>query len=447
MSNYSKYLYEFGPFILDTKERCLMRGGDLVHLPPKAFDTLLVLIHNSGHLVEKGELIKKVWPDSFVEEGNLAFNISIIRKGLGDNSANPQYIETVPKRGYRFVAAVTIKQNGNQQPASEPLPAENIELVTSIDLKQENSLGGEIYKRRFLRISLILGTILLLASIAIIQKSWFEGTPRLSNITVLSPSIHRHEFFMRIEGSGFDVNSVQIIVIGSEGCQRVENCVVPNNVLRGVSRTQIESAPLTLDAGDFEIYVRNGSTGRLSNSRPLTVNQIPSSVNISVDGHPHDWVGIPPLLTNPVGDGPFNPYGQYYIGEDFTNISVTHDSTNLYFLLEFAGDYSGGIKIFLDTDLDAGTGCNGAEYIIFVSAAVPGAGLALADGRNCTFKDDFPGAVISEKRGRFVEAAVKIDKLRTITPKTIGVRVSAQAIAPGKGAPDTVDPPVTYLFK
>lgn len=177
------------------------------------------------------------------------------------------------------------------------------------------------------------------------------------------------------------------------------------------------------------------------------VSNLHSNVQIIIDGHPHEWSGIKPILTDPVGDGPFSLYGQYYQGEDFINISSVNDSTDLYLLLEFAGDYSGGIKIFLDTDLDAGTGCDGAEYIVFVSPSAPGANLALADGKNCTFKDDFPAAVRSAMRGRFVEASVRIDALRTITPQTNGVRISAESIAPGKGVSDNVGPPTAYLFK
>jgi DNA-binding winged helix-turn-helix (wHTH) protein len=187
------------------------------------------------------------------------------------------------------------------------------------------------------------------------------------------------------------------------------------------------------------------SFGRIQPSSEVPNPQ--PNAKISIDGHPHDWAGIKPLLTDPVGDGPFNPYGQYYQGQDFMSISLTNDSANLYFLLEFVGDYTGGIEIFLDTDLDASTGCDGAEYLIFVWPTAPGANLALADGRNCTFQDDFPGAVISEAKGRFAEASVPIDKLRIITPNTFGVRILAKSIAPGKGVPDVVGPPATYLFK
>ena len=95
--------YEFGPFLLEPAERKLMRGNEVVVLTPKAFDTLVLLIRNSGHLLEKDELLRMLWPDSFVEEGNLSNNIFVLRKALGED---PPYIETVCKRGYRFVGAV-----------------------------------------------------------------------------------------------------------------------------------------------------------------------------------------------------------------------------------------------------------------------------------------------------------------------------------------------------
>ena len=106
MSKQIKRLYEFGPFRLDTEERLLLWGTDVVSLTPKVFDTLVVLVENSGHVLSKEELIQQIWPDSFVEENNLAQNISILRKALGESTTGQRLIETVPKRGYRFVAGV-----------------------------------------------------------------------------------------------------------------------------------------------------------------------------------------------------------------------------------------------------------------------------------------------------------------------------------------------------
>jgi DNA-binding winged helix-turn-helix (wHTH) protein/TolB-like protein/Tfp pilus assembly protein PilF len=101
-----RHLYEFGEFLLDESERCLLRKGEPVSLTPKAFDTLLVLVKHGGHVVEKDEMLKEVWPDTFVEEATLAQNIFTLRKALGQGKEGDLYIETVPKRGYRFVADV-----------------------------------------------------------------------------------------------------------------------------------------------------------------------------------------------------------------------------------------------------------------------------------------------------------------------------------------------------
>jgi len=99
-------LYEFGPFQLDPPERQLLCDGQPIALSPKAFDLLLVLVDRSGHLIQKEELLKVVWPNSFVEEGNLAVTISLLRKALNDDRGQHRYIETVSKKGYRFVADV-----------------------------------------------------------------------------------------------------------------------------------------------------------------------------------------------------------------------------------------------------------------------------------------------------------------------------------------------------
>src|SRR5436190_4861029 len=99
-------IYEFGEFRLETAERLLLTSQGPKPLRPKEFDTLLVLVQQSGHLIEKEELIRRVWPDTAVEEANLARNIYSLRKALGDDNHAHKYIETVPTRGYRFIAPV-----------------------------------------------------------------------------------------------------------------------------------------------------------------------------------------------------------------------------------------------------------------------------------------------------------------------------------------------------
>lgn len=102
----ARQYYEFGPFRVDAAERVLLRDGAVVPLTPKAFDTLLVLVENGGHTLTKNEMMNLVWPDASVEEANLTTNISVLRKAMGESSDRPQYIETIPWRGYRFVASV-----------------------------------------------------------------------------------------------------------------------------------------------------------------------------------------------------------------------------------------------------------------------------------------------------------------------------------------------------
>src|ERR1044072_7917477 len=105
MSN-NNLCYEFGPYQLDPGKRTLTREGEGIALTPKATEILIALVKHAGQLVEKDELLKEVWPDTFVEEANLSQNIFLLRRALGDDRAEPRYIETVAKRGYRFLAAV-----------------------------------------------------------------------------------------------------------------------------------------------------------------------------------------------------------------------------------------------------------------------------------------------------------------------------------------------------
>jgi len=124
MNKQARYLFEFGPFRLNPSERLLLRDGQPVPLTQKAFETLLALIRHGGKIVEKEDLIKMVWQSTFVEEATLAQNIFTLRRALGENYQEPQYIETVPKRGYRFIAKVReVREEGTVQISEEPMGA------------------------------------------------------------------------------------------------------------------------------------------------------------------------------------------------------------------------------------------------------------------------------------------------------------------------------------
>ena len=106
MARQSTRWYMFGPFRIDPTERVLRSNGDIVPLTPKVFEMLLALVESSGRVVQKKELLDRIWPGVFVEEANLNVNMSILRRVLGDDSRKRQYIETISKRGYRFIAPV-----------------------------------------------------------------------------------------------------------------------------------------------------------------------------------------------------------------------------------------------------------------------------------------------------------------------------------------------------
>ena len=106
MSGVINHFYRFGEFTLDADQKVLLREGKPLLLAPKVVETLLILVQNSGRIIEKEALMTQVWPDAFVEESNLTYTIVQLRKMLGDDPRHPRYIETVPKRGYRFIREV-----------------------------------------------------------------------------------------------------------------------------------------------------------------------------------------------------------------------------------------------------------------------------------------------------------------------------------------------------
>jgi TolB-like protein len=128
--------YEFGPYQLSVNTRLLKRSGETISLTPKAAEILVLLVTRAGQLEEKDELLKEVWPDTFVEEANLSQNICYLRKALSDDRAGPKYIETVTRRGYRFIASVRVVEadenhvangvHGNNRPVVAVLPFTNV---------------------------------------------------------------------------------------------------------------------------------------------------------------------------------------------------------------------------------------------------------------------------------------------------------------------------------
>lgn len=185
MVQQDNHSYEFGRFRLKVAERVLLREGELVPLTPKVFDILVTLVEHGGQVVAKDDLMKRVWPNTFVEEGNLTQNISLLRKALGESPGGVQFIETVPRRGYRFVAdtsqswheeeRVASSVENGQPPATPP--------VVSIP----NTTGQTAGSRRTPLFALVAG-IVVVSIIGLVYYTSFgnAGTPvPINSIAVL----------------------------------------------------------------------------------------------------------------------------------------------------------------------------------------------------------------------------------------------------------------------
>src|SRR6476469_10032213 len=132
----AKPQYEFGPFTLDAAECVLRKHGEEIQLAPKLYETLLALVAQSGRTVSAELLLSKIWPDTVAGKANLEQCISQLRKTLGDNSQQPIYIRTIPKRGYQFICPV--KENGNGQ-----TPGSDLAAVMPGELPRRE-VGGEL---------------------------------------------------------------------------------------------------------------------------------------------------------------------------------------------------------------------------------------------------------------------------------------------------------------
>jgi Tol biopolymer transport system component/DNA-binding winged helix-turn-helix (wHTH) protein len=311
MSAQHNDLYEFEGFLLDARSRILLRDGAVVRLTPKAFDTLLVLVKRGTQLVDKEQLLKEVWPDTYVEEGNLSRNIHELRKALGDDSSEPRFIETIPKRGYRFVAKVnaralstapadiaTLEANATviekhtfarviseeveeTQPAQVALPAD-VPQVFPVP-------NREARRRKYATTAVVLGAVVLIGTTAVFLylKFWREAGPvpsslapkstlvRLTNnngtdlLPVWSPDGTRIVFCSNRHGKN------EIYVMNADG----------SNVKRLTHNMAVDDAPkwspdgtkIVFDSdrdGNKEIYVMDADG---SNQTRLTANDATDS--------------------------------------------------------------------------------------------------------------------------------------------------------------------------
>jgi DNA-binding winged helix-turn-helix (wHTH) protein len=180
MKEPARLVYEFGPFRLEPTERRLFCQDQIVPLTPKAHDLLTVFVEQSGHLIDKETLLKAVWEESFVEEANLAYTVSALRKALGDTSEPHRYIATVPKRGYRFVADVR---------------------SSSVD----GTLASAARRRvRLLQVSVLVAAVVLTIAVVFISlmtrresESLKSATPPNSTRVLASKNLEANDYFAR----------------------------------------------------------------------------------------------------------------------------------------------------------------------------------------------------------------------------------------------------------
>src|SRR5208282_1493663 len=197
MSSRTKVIFQFGPFRLNPAERLLLRDQAQVRMPPKAFDALLVLVENRGHLLEKDELLRKVWPDTFVEESNLSQHISLLRKALQDGEDGLRYIETVPTRGYRFVADV--RELGGVTPdanvLSGPTPGQSSpprapeSAVPEIGVAEIGVSERIVPRRRFPTLTFAIAALALLVVVSILALPVWKRLRRTASEPIQSLAV------------------------------------------------------------------------------------------------------------------------------------------------------------------------------------------------------------------------------------------------------------------
>src|SRR6185295_13673504 len=172
-----KHFYEFGRFSVNTAERVLLRDGEIVPLTPKVFEILITLVESSGQVVSKDGLMKRVWPDSFVEEGNLTQNISLLRKALGEGQNGNQFIETVARRGYRFTQPVRELTETDHHPPlnTNGVPISSAHRVESDGRPASQGWFGNLKRHRAVAVAGLL--VLTLAAAAIVYFTGGSGKP------------------------------------------------------------------------------------------------------------------------------------------------------------------------------------------------------------------------------------------------------------------------------
>ena len=273
-----EYFYEFGDFTLDTSERCLFKNGQPVSITPKVYETLLVLIRNAENIVEKEDLIHQIWQDRFVEESNLTFNIRMLRKALGDNASSPEFIETLPRRGYRFL--MPVRTVDKTQP----------EKVTS----NEEGPRFEYSTRLWLSFAFGLGAMI----VVMVGGVWYLTANGSSSKTAFSPLIsEKLSSNGRVFNAAISPDGRFVVYSNAAGSKQglwIRQLETGNNVEIGTAAEGIEYNGLTFSPrGDQVYFVRSSAPGgpnsvyrmsSLGGGATKLADSTKSSISVSPDG-------------------------------------------------------------------------------------------------------------------------------------------------------------------
>ena len=185
------HIYAFGDFRLDVSKRLLFRGGEPISLTPKVFDTLVCLVEHNGNVLSKDDLMSAVWADTVVEENNLGQNISKLRSVLGERPGDHRWIVTLPGRGYRFVADVTLLASGREISSGDagppgPVPEQNLSTTATPSLAKQASRGFSVRLGRLLLAGLLAGVLTVGAAVYFLRsRNSPSAHPTVESIAVL----------------------------------------------------------------------------------------------------------------------------------------------------------------------------------------------------------------------------------------------------------------------
>lgn len=280
MNKQTKHFYQFGSFRINPSERLLSRDGEEVRLTPKVFEVLLYLVENPGRVLDKDELMKEIWSETFVEEVNLAKNISVLRKVL-DEEGNPeiQYIETIPKRGYRFTADVEqiwdetevkplAEKNRNMNVAAEE-NAENGEIKVGEESKkntaltQPENLDSRFFKgNRFIRLFGFFAFALLAVAAVwfVVSHSMNNGSPSASQKIIPFTTFPGSESSPAISPDGKQI----AFTWGGESGENTDiyvKLVGAGEPLRLTSEPVVERTPVWSPDGSQIAFLRESASG------------------------------------------------------------------------------------------------------------------------------------------------------------------------------------------